>query len=330
MFIGLLAALISVLIIGGGLGLSLMEDSVPIALVPTESPFLLLPTRVNPTQTSTTGNVDIRSESPNTPTSTPTPTQLLTATPLIPSPTPSCSFPSGWSIIIIEPGDTLESIAQKYNITPQELAEGNCLVTETILPGSTLYVPGLPPTEVVESCGPPPGWVFYTVQENDSLFGLSLIFGVSVEDLQNANCMGDSITIRIGQKIFVPFVPTSTLRPTSTVTPKEKPIPSDTPTPTTQVSPTWTPSSTPFPSLTPTNTSSTIPSVTTQAPPTKTATNTLTSQPSRTSTPTITPTMTNSPTFTPTKTKQPSQTPTITPSSSFTPTDTIVVITITP
>jgi LysM repeat protein len=95
------------------------------------------------------------------------------------------------------------------------------------------------PTKI--KCGPPPGWVIYVVRYGDTLYSLGLAFGVSVRQLQTANCMGSSTLIRTGQNMWVPNVPTRT----------PSPAPAHTRTPTQVPSPT-TPSDTPQPSATPT------------------------------------------------------------------------------
>jgi LysM repeat protein len=71
-------------------------------------------------------------------------------------------------------------------------------------------------------CLPPSKWVAYTVRPGDTLFVLSQQTNVTVGQLQSANCLKDT-TIRAGQQLFLPFVPTPTA--TATFTP----------------SPTWTP-----------------------------------------------------------------------------------------
>jgi LysM repeat protein len=66
-----------------------------------------------------------------------------------------------------------------------------------------------PPTPTLSpqptlACPPPQGWVAYEVQPNDNLFRLGLAYGVTVRDLQAANCLGDSVMIEIGQTLYVP------------------------------------------------------------------------------------------------------------------------------
>jgi LysM repeat protein len=138
-------------------------------------------------------------------TARPSPSGISTLTP--PS---SCVSPSGWSPITIQAGDTLDDLAEKYNVPMEALIQANCLVTEELITGTILFVPGMPPTESSNRCGSPSDWVLYTVQPGDNLYRLSLAFGVTLAELQFANCMGNSNLIRAGQRIFVPNVATRT------------------------------------------------------------------------------------------------------------------------
>lgn len=83
----------------------------------------------------------------------PTATEILTQTPpitpipslkpsLIPSPSPSnCHPPAGWTVITILPSDTLNSLAELYQSTPENLKKANCLLNQTINVGTIFYIP---------------------------------------------------------------------------------------------------------------------------------------------------------------------------------------------
>lgn len=79
------------------------------------------------------------------------------------------------------------------------------------------------PSATPAPCKPPLGWVAYTVKSGDTLFEISQRTNVTVSRLQNANCLTGN-NIRIGQQLFVPFIPTPTFTftplPTSTWTPE--------------------------------------------------------------------------------------------------------------
>jgi hypothetical protein len=88
-----------------------------------------------------------------TPAAQTTPPKGATPTQTFPTPM-NCRIPSGWKPITIQPGDTLLSLAATYGTTATELRAGNCLATQTLLPGTLLYVPPLPP--VVQNTTPKP------------------------------------------------------------------------------------------------------------------------------------------------------------------------------
>lgn len=172
------------------------------------------------------------------------PTVIVTATsaPTI-TPTPSCNYPADWMTITILPGDSLEGLAATYGVSPDSLMAGNCLVVNSLVAGSELRVPvplpaTFPPTatntrrptatRAAVPCGRPYGWVTYIVRSGDTLYSISLAFGVTVYDLQTANCLGSSTTIYTGQNLYVPNVATRTPWRTNTPYPTRTPQPTAT------------------------------------------------------------------------------------------------------
>jgi LysM repeat protein len=215
----------------------------------------------------------------------------------------TCPTVPGWEAYTVLNGDTLNSLAAARAVTREELMEKNCLVGTSLVAGSRLFLPPLAISETPRlsasstatlRCGPPHGWTRYTVQSGDTLFRLSTLYAVSVPELQQANCLGWSTTIRTGDAIYVPNV-----APRYTVTA------------------TALPTATPLP---PTHTPSGMPTLPSTLPPTRTFTATL--RPT-TATPTATSTATSSPTATvntATSTGTYTQTATSIPASTLTPT----------
>lgn len=95
---------------------------------------------------------------------------------------------SGGGIVIITP-------------TATPLPAGAAPPTETQEPSAANPTPTPPPE-------PTPTPVVYVVQPGDTLFGIALSFGLSVEDLQEANDISDPGTLQVGQELIIP--PTST------------------------------------------------------------------------------------------------------------------------
>ena len=201
---GLLSAVLSGLLVIGGLSVSLAEGSVhpTPTLTNTPSEFqvspIIIPIDKTPQPTSTSSN---------------TPTFI---------PSTACPLPEGWAFYTIQADDTTTKLAERYHITADQLLQANCLTTSQLIQGTILYVPGTEPdptssqiidttpTSYSPSCGAPLGWVSYTVRSNDTLFHLSTVYGVSVPELQFANCMGTSTLLVTGTHIYVPNTPTRT------------------------------------------------------------------------------------------------------------------------
>ncbi len=244
-------------------------------------------------------------------TQTPVPTQVNTLA--------VCPPPENWEPYSIQVGDSLESLSLLFLVSEEEIKLANCLEIDTLIPGSFIYLPKVEPTatntstpilSTAEQCGPPSSWVIYIIQSNDTLFELSILYNVSVPQLQVANCMGDSTRLITGTQFYVPFylpttivgtaTPTLTLIPftatniaTITVTNTRVPTLTYTITPlftatnlvtNTAVAPTSTPI---LPTITTTSPAPTL----TPIPPTVAPSNT----PNSGSTPTFTPTPTNKP-----------------------------------
>ncbi len=55
-----------------------------------------------------------------------------------------CGRPSGWVAYLVQRGDTLFSLAGRVGTTVPALKQANCLGSDTILAGATLWVPQLP------------------------------------------------------------------------------------------------------------------------------------------------------------------------------------------
>lgn len=77
----------------------------------------------------------------------------------------------------------------------------------------------LPPGATIQVCNTPPNWTPYSIKPTDSLYLLSMVYQVTIAELQEANCLSEDSLLRPGDWIFVPaqIGPTSTV--TATITP---------------------------------------------------------------------------------------------------------------
>jgi LysM repeat protein len=261
---GLVIAIISLLLVIGGISLSLSESGTPEQPTPTPLPPII----VTSLEQATTTPILFNTNTIEAPSLTPIVVQpsATLAVPIVPI---VCNPPVGWLQIIVSASDTLYTIAERYKTTADILNASNCLNNTIPSAGALLYVPPVPTVTVIP-CGPPAGWVKrHIVQPGDNLFRIALSYGITYPQLQRANCMGSSTTIYAGQLLWVPNVPTRTpgitivpnfptatpsftpAPPTSTFIVTDSPVPTLTPVPTnTNIPPTATASITPFPSPT--------------------------------------------------------------------------------
>jgi LysM repeat protein len=212
---GVIVAIFSVILVIGGIFLSLAET-----LPPPTTPTQIPPTFPQSFPTPT-GTLETMTASP-TETQTQLPTATATLELALASPT-SCTPPAGWIRVTTGSGDTVYTLAQRYKTTAENLNAANCLTAAELPAGIALYVPPVPTVTVVP-CGPPFGWVRnYVVQRGDTLFRIALAYNITYPRLQRANCMGSSTTIYTGQRLWVPNVPTRTPVPGVTTIPTEPP-----------------------------------------------------------------------------------------------------------
>lgn len=87
-------------------------------------------------------------------------------------------------------GDTLYSIARKYNISVDELKKLNNLTSNNLSIGQILKVPNSNNIE-------------YIVKKGDNLYSVANKYGVSVKDIMNLNNLSNTI-LSINQKLIIP------------------------------------------------------------------------------------------------------------------------------
>lgn len=92
----------------------------------------------------------------------------------------------------VKRGDTLYSIARKFNITVDELKQANNLITNTLSINQELVIPTENNTTKT-----------YTVQKGDTLYSIARKFNVSVNNLKNINNLSSTL-LSIGQTLLIP------------------------------------------------------------------------------------------------------------------------------
>lgn len=96
---------------------------------------------------------------------------------------------------IVKSGDTLYSIANKYNTTVDNLKNLNNLTSNTLSIGDTLKVSsnGIVPNNMMT----------YTVKKGDSLYSIANNYNVTVQELKNTNNLNSNL-LNIGQVLNIP------------------------------------------------------------------------------------------------------------------------------
>jgi uncharacterized protein YkwD len=165
-----------------------------------------------------------------TSTSTPTMTATVTETPTV----TTTSTPSGPFPYTIQEGDSLEAIAQRFNLG----GDGSLLIyyanqaemeanNGVIFVGQTITIP--PPGSVLPTTTPIPAnltrgtLIEYRVLPGDTLAGIAAKFNSITEDIIEENNIENANALQVGQTLQIPVnlvTPTATLPATSTpVTP---------------------------------------------------------------------------------------------------------------
>lgn len=76
--------------------------------------------------------------------------------------------------------------------------------TSPLIPEGTSVQDHLTIAPTTVPCSPPADWVQYTVQHGDTLETLSLMYGISIDQIRFANCLDKASKLESGQTIFLP------------------------------------------------------------------------------------------------------------------------------
>ncbi|CAN5755045.1 hypothetical protein BH10CHL1_BH10CHL1_47400 [soil metagenome] len=101
---------------------------------------------------------------------------------------------------IVQPGEGLLQIAEKYGVDEATLAEVNGLNNRNLLRvGQKLIIPGVTPKDAAKALGK-----IHVVQSGESLAGVAVQYGVTVDELVTLNNLANPDAIYVGQELIVP------------------------------------------------------------------------------------------------------------------------------
>ena len=166
------------------------------------APTTVVPTAEAPTATPAPIATAVPSAAP--PIQTPVPTPAGSPDPL--TALPACPDQPGCYRYVIQRGDSLTGVASRYRIPVRVVVALNPELDDpgTIVVGQVLYL-GRDPSARLEPCPVRPNCALYVVKPGDGLSTIAFLFGITVEDILDANPdIDDASTIFSGQVIRLP------------------------------------------------------------------------------------------------------------------------------
>jgi LysM repeat protein len=157
---------------------------------------------------STQGLTDPRTVATSTPWATPPPVVYVEGGPGAVGP--------GSGTYTVQANDTLYDIAQRFGVSVEDLMEANDITDPGSLSiGQKLVIPGQEPGQVPEGTASPEAEAptatpsaegGYIVQEGDYPGSIAEQFGISAEELMEANGITDPTSLIVGQELIIPTV----------------------------------------------------------------------------------------------------------------------------
>lgn len=104
-------------------------------------------------------------------------------------------IPSSNVSYTVAAGDSLYSISKKFGVSVEEIKELNKLTSDNLSIGQVLNIPGESSNDSLDES-------FYVVKKGDTLYSISKMFNISVDDLKMINNLYDN-NLKVGDKLIV-------------------------------------------------------------------------------------------------------------------------------
>ncbi len=161
---------------------------------------IYLPSEVTPTSTVL-----------STPAATPTDSGVSEVTPEVtPESSPEKSYSTCESAsdieaaYIVQPGETIASIAASFDLSEEILLEANCLDIDQVIAGQKIFIPQEHFSDQFPgACDPPLHWKPHRVRPGDTLPKLARANGTTPYHIMKANCL-DQVQLGTDSEIFLP------------------------------------------------------------------------------------------------------------------------------
>lgn len=101
---------------------------------------------------------------------------------------------------VVQPGETLSGIAQKYGVDANAIAEANNVANRNQLRvGQKLTIPGITVRQAAEALGR-----VHVIQSGESLTAIAQQYGISAEEIISFNNISNPDAIYVGQELIIP------------------------------------------------------------------------------------------------------------------------------
>ncbi|HRJ42213.1 MAG: LysM peptidoglycan-binding domain-containing protein [Caldilineaceae bacterium] len=108
--------------------------------------------------------------------------------------------PGAPAIHIVQPGEVLSVIAEKYGITLDELVAANRIADPNLVtPGTELVIPGLTAAALEAA-----NQIIHIVAPGEGLYSIAARYGVSADAIIEANRITNPDLIRVGDRLIIP------------------------------------------------------------------------------------------------------------------------------